>query len=213
MTAANDAVKESPEEPAEETKERKNWRSDLWAAFKNVAIVFSFAVNFVLVLVILLIAGWLLFPAKTDLVEPILDDLQGAINALDSATIVRTIDIDQNVPVGFTLPVKQSTTVVLTQDVPLVRPATFVFPSGGGAINGTVSLSLPQGMALPVYLEMDVPVDTSIAVAFPVEVEIPLNETELNRVVVELNDVLGPVRELVDGLPDSYSALIKDVQP
>jgi hypothetical protein len=43
-----------------------------------------------------------------------------------------------------------------------------------------------------------------IPVQFPVEVTIPLKETELNRVAVELNGVLGPVRQLLDDLPDDF---------
>ena len=179
-------------------------RKSLWEAFKNLAIIFSFIVNFVLVIVLLLIVGWILFPTKTEVVEPMLDDLQSAVNALDSATIVRTIQIDEQVPVNFTLPLEQTTVVVLSQDVQLVRPATFVLPDGGGSINGTVSLSLPTGLALPVMLDLDVPVQNVIPVKFPVQVSIPLKETELSQVVVELNAVLGPLRDFLDDLPDGF---------
>jgi hypothetical protein len=187
--------------PSKPSTER---RRALWEAYKNIAIVFSFIVNFVLVIVLLLIVGWLIFPTKTDVVEPMLDDLQGAVNALDSATIVRTIQIDEQVPVNFTLPLEQTTVVVLSQDVQLVRPATFVLPDGGGSINGTVSLSLPTGLALPVMLDLDVPVQNVIPVRFPVQVSIPLRETELSQVVVELNAVLGPLRDFLDDLPDGF---------
>jgi hypothetical protein len=188
----------------EKLKQLKIQRSSLWPAFKDVAIIFSFTVNFVLVMAVLFLVGWILFPTKTDVVEPMLDNLQGAVNALDNATIVRTIYINQQVPVNFTLPVKQQTTVVLSEDVPLTRPATFVFPPGGGSIHGTVSLSLPAGMELPIYLGMDVPVQNQIQVEFPVEVSIPLDETELNQVVVKLNNVLEPVRDFLDKLPDGF---------
>jgi hypothetical protein len=133
-----------------------------------------------------------------------LDNLQGAVNALDDATIVRTISIDEQVPVNFTLPLKQSTTVVLSRDVEINRPAQFVFPAGGGYIQGNVILTLPAGQELPILLDMDVPVNNQIPVQFPVEVTIPLRETELNRVVIELNSVLGPVRDLLDSLPDGF---------
>jgi len=175
-----------------------------WYAFKDIAIVFSFVVNLVLIITLLIFGGWLLFPIKTDIVEPLLDDLQGAIDALEGATIVRTIPIDQRVPVDFTLPLNQDTTVVLSQDVELTRPATFFLPGGGGAINGTVVLNLPRGLELPVLLNLDVPVHNSIPVQFPVEVTIPLKETDLNQVVVKLNDVLGPIREYLDELPDGF---------
>jgi hypothetical protein len=195
----------SAENYSNETTQKKRRRIvDFWDAFKNLAIVFSFIVNLVLVIVLLLIAGWVLFPTKTDVVEPMLDDLQGAINALDEATIVRTISIDEQVPVSFTLPLEQKTVVVLSQDVQLVRPATFSLPGGGGSINGTVALNLPRGLQLPIALDLDVPVENYIPVKFPVEVKIPLKETELNQVVVELNRVLGPIRELLDDLPDGF---------
>jgi hypothetical protein len=184
--------------------EPKDWLANLWAAFKNLAIVFSFVVNIVLLIVLMLFLGWIIFPTKTDVVEPMLDNLQGAVDALDNATIVRTIPIDEQVPVSFTLPLEQNTTVVLSQDVELVRPATFALPAGGGSINGTVLLKLPAGLELPIVLDMDVPVRNTIPVQFPVEVAIPLKETELRQVVVELNDVLGPVRKLLDDLPDGF---------
>jgi hypothetical protein len=177
---------------------------DFWAAFKNIAIVFSFLMNVVLLITLLIFAGWLMFPLKTGVVEPTLDQLQSAVDALESATIQRTIQIDQQVPVSFTLPLNQKTTVVLSQDVELVRPATFLLPGGGGSINGTVILSLPTGMELPIVLDMAVPVNNSIAVQFPVDVSIPLRETELNHVVTKLNEVIVPVRNLVEDLPDGF---------
>jgi hypothetical protein len=180
---------------------------NLWPAFKTFAILFSFTVNLVLVIVLLILGGWLLFPIKTDLAEPMLDDLQGAITSLEQATIYRTIPIDQQVPVSFTLPLKQPTVVVLSQDVELTRPASFQLPGGGGAINGTVTLNLPEGLELPVHLDLDVPVDNSIPVQFPVQVAIPLKETELNQTVIKLNDLLGPIIEYLDGLPDGYCML------
>jgi hypothetical protein len=175
-----------------------------WEAFKNVAILFSFIVNIVLVITLLIVAGWIIFPAKTDIVEPMLDNLKGAVNALDNATIERTIPIDQQVPVSFTLPLKQPTTVVLAQDVPLMRPATFYLPANGGSINGTVVLNLPTGLQLPILLDLNVPVQNSIPVRFPVEVTIPLRETELSLMVVELNRVVDPIRKLLDDLPDGF---------
>ncbi len=190
--------------PTGESDQTKNRGTAFWAAFKDLATLFSFTVNIALLIVLLLLVGCILFPTKTDVVEPMLDDLQSAVNALDNATIHRTIYIDQEVPVDFTLPVKQSTTVVLSEDVPLVQPASFVFPAGGGSIHGTVSLNLPKGMQLPIYLEMDVPVHNLIQVEFPVEVSIPLKETELNQVVVKLTDILEPVRDFVDDLPDGF---------
>jgi hypothetical protein len=186
------------------SEERPRRRPSFWTAFKTVAIIFSFFVNLILVIVLLILAGWVIFPVKTDVVEPMLDDLQSAVDALEGATIVRTIPIDQQVPISFTLPLSQSTIVVLSEDVQLVRPASFYLPGGGGTINGTVVMNLPTGLELPVRLDLSVPVQNQIPVRFPVQVTIPLRETELNQVVVKLNDVLGPLQQLLEDLPDGY---------
>jgi hypothetical protein len=54
--------------------------------------------------------------------------------------------------------------VRLTQDVPLNRPTSFVLPAGGGQINGTVYLVLPQGQILPVHMSTSVKVSQTLPV-------------------------------------------------
>ncbi len=177
---------------------------NLWEAFKTFAILFSFTVNFVLVLLLLIGGGWLLFPAKTQIVEPLLLELQGAVNDLGNATIVTQIPIDKQVPIQLQIPLEQDTVVTLQQDVPLATWAVFQLPGGGGTINGTVSIKIPAGTQLPVRLKMTVPVSDTIRVQFPVDVRIPLRETELNLVVVRLNRLLTPYVDLVQSLPDGF---------
>jgi hypothetical protein len=208
----------------EETRDRAGF----WEAFKNVAIVFSFVVN--LVLVILLLA--LLVPGvrtllvlRNGLLEPLIADLDGAFVSLGEATIETNVQIEDQIPIGFTLPldeqlpidfnlaIDKGTLVVLSESVPLSVPARFTLPGGGGAINGQVSLSLPQGMILPVRLnlvvpvsqtipvKLDVPVNQSVPIRMDVPVQITLGESGLDPVVGELRQALVPARRLVDRLP------------
>lgn len=170
----------------------------LWAAFKNVAIVFSFIVTFALVMVLLLlvVVGWYVSPDVADLrggtLCPLVADVNRLVTDLDNAVIERTITISQALPVAFQLPVEQNTNVVLTGAVTLQRPTTFTFPAGGGQINGTVAMSLPRGQQLPVHLVMTVPVSTSLPVHMDVPVTIPLKETDLGPVVGRLKELLFP---------------------
>jgi len=198
MSAQND----SQQTPGERRLQREN----IWPAFKTFAILFSFTVNMVLVIVLLIVGGWILFPAKTELAEPMLDDLQDAITALEEATITRTIPIDQQMPLSFTLPLNQVTAVVLSEDVALDRPATFHL-SDGGVIYGRVALDLPKDLALPVRLDLQVPVDQSIPVLLDVQVAIPLKETDLNQVSGKLDDLLGPIVDYLNELPDGLCLL------
>ncbi len=181
-------------------------KEKFWNAFKNFAIIFSFVVNFILVLVLLLSPGPL-FTMKAQVVEPLLIDLDGAFEALGETRIESMVNIQDTMPVIFNLPLSQNTDVILTEAVPLEAAATFFLPGGGGAINGTVSLNLPQDMALPVNLDMIVPVSTTIPIVMEVPVEIPLSEAGMEPAIERLRGVFSPITGFLQTLPSS----IKDV--
>ncbi len=199
-----------------------------WGAFANIAIVFSFVVNCILVLVLLIAIGPLL-QLKSGLVEPLLADLDGAFQGLGETNIETTVQVDQPIPIqfdlpldqplglDFDLPIDQDTVVMLTESVPLVAPATFTLPGAGGAINGTVSLNLPVGMHLPIHLNMVVPVETTIPVqmmvpvseSVPIQMTIPVNiqlgDAGLNPAVQRLRGVFTPVNVLIQSIPDGIA--------
>lgn len=172
----------------------------MWNAFKNVAILFSFVVNLILVITLLLVVG-LLYPIKNGIAEPLIDGLHASFVGLDRAVIDRIIPVREEIPVQFTLPLEQNTTVVLTSPVPLQASAQFVLPGGGGTINGNVSIVLPSGLQLPVALDLDVPVDTMLPVSLDVRAVIPLSETQLHDPFVRLRDLLEPFVRALDNLP------------
>jgi hypothetical protein len=201
-----------------------------WNAFKDIAIIFSFVVNFVLVVLLLLVSIPALrtaFALKNSMVEPLLNNLDAAFVGLGEATINTSVEIDepipiqfnlplsQSLPIDFMLPIEQDTVVILRQSVPLNNlPAQFNLPSGGGVINGSVSLSLPAGLPLPIRLSMavpvvqtvpvrmDVPVDATIPIQMTVPVNIALGEAGLDPAVEDLRAVFRPLKEQVEGLPD-----------
>jgi hypothetical protein len=201
-----------------------------WMAFRDIAILFSFAVNFVLVLVLLIVtipAIDTIFYLKTNLVEPLLYNLDTAFLGLGEATIDSKVQIDEPMPIQFNLPldeplpiyfdlvIEQDTNVVLQQAVPLYgMPAQFNLPAGGGMINGSVSLALPAGLQLPVHLSMVVPVSQTIPVrlnvpvseTIPIQMTVPvhikLGESGLNPVVHELRGALQPIQVQIESLPD-----------
>ena len=201
-------VELAPAEDTEAVREpKRSFIARLWGAFKNFAILFSFAVNFVLILVLLLSPGPI-FATKSDVVEPLLLDLDSAFAALGETTIRTQVDIEDSMPVVFSLPLEQDTDVVLTEAVPLQVPATFLLPGGGGSIRGTVSLSLPKGQALPVNLDMDVPVNTKVPVRMNVPVEIKLDEAGMGPAIDQLRAVFRPVQGLLQSLPNSTSEVL-----
>lgn len=174
-----------------------------WNAFKTVALLISFTINLVLVIVVLLLLMQI-FQIKNGILEPLIDGLHRNFVGLDEAVIERTILVEDQIPVQFDLPLSQGTNVVLTQDVPIAASATFTLPGGGGVINGRVDIVLPSGLVLPVQLDMIVPVDTQIPINLPVEVAIPLKETQLHAPFSNLRDLLEPYVRILDNLPGSW---------
>ena len=178
----------------------------IWLAFEKFAIFFSFVVTFVLVMVLLVmgIGLWRVAPSLPGMRDgtfcPLIARIDALVNNFDSAVINKTIYISQTIPVEFNLPLKQNTDVTLTQAVPLNRSATFTLPSGGGRINGTVRLALPNGMTLPVQLDLTVPVRQRLPISMEVPVSIPLKETDLGAVTGELKDILTPYTKLLSDL-------------
>jgi hypothetical protein len=200
-----------------------------WNAFKDIAIIFSFVVNFVLVVLLLVVsipALRTVFALKTGMIEPLLTDLDSAFVGLGEAAIDAAVQIDepipiqfdlpldQQLPIDFMLPIEQDTVVVMTAPVPLNLPARFNLPGGGGVINGSVSLSLPTGMVMPIRLNlvvpvsqtvpvrMNVPVNETIPIQMTVPVHIKLGEAGLDPAVGELRAVFRPLREQIESMPD-----------
>ncbi len=175
-----------------------------WNAFKTVALFISFTFNMVLLLVLLLLLMQI-FQIKNGILEPLIDGLHRNFVGMDQAVIERTIDVNDEIPVAFDLPLNQQTNVVLTGDVPIAANATFTLPGGGGVINGRVDIVLPQGLVLPIQLDMIVPVDTDIPINLPVLVSIPLNETELHTPFVNLRNLFEAYVRILDNLPGKWA--------
>lgn len=192
--------------------ERKwGWTGKPWQAFKTFAIIFSFIMNFVLLLV-LLIAAPLILPIVDSVAKPIVGGLSDSFVEMSGATISRTIEVQDTMPISFTLPLNTQTDVVVVESVPLSIPAQFNLPGGGGQINGSVTLALPEGLTLPVQLDLDVPVDQEVDVALSVDVQIPMQETELGGPFNTLRGLFEPLDRLIQNLPANTDELMDRVQ-
>ena len=64
---------------------------------------------------------------------------------------------------------------------------------------------------MPVELSVDVPVDQIVPVQLDVNVDIPLNETELGSPFNQLKDLFGPIDTLLRDLPASNGELMERV--
>ncbi|MDX1664918.1 MAG: hypothetical protein R3272_14100 [Candidatus Promineifilaceae bacterium] len=187
------------------------WQRKPWQAFKNIAIIFSFTMNFFF-LIVLLLAAPLVLPIVDSVARPLVGGLSASFVEMGDATIIRNIEVRDEIPVSFTLPLSTTTSVVIQDPVPLTVPATMVLPGGGGQINGQVQLSLPAGMVLPIALDLDVPVENTIPIALDVAVNIPLEETELGAPFSTLEALFTPLDSFLYQLPQSNEDLMRRLE-
>ena len=209
-----DKVKIDPE-PQKENRVKTDylWQQKPFQAFKNFALIFSFIVNFVLVIVLLL-ALPLILPAVNDAAKPIVGGLNQSFVEMNQAAITRTIEVNDMVPVNLDIQLSTDTVVTLTGDVPLINyPITMNFAGGAGQINGTVNMILPTGMALPVHLNLGVPVRDQIPVNLLVDVNIPLTETQLVTPFTRLENLFAPIVTELDKLPEDNDAALQLMIP
>ena len=165
--------------------------------FWTIASILSFAVN--LVLIIILLVVWMN-------AQKLIQSIGGAMNMgnfllgglytnfekMDRAHITTNIPVQTEIPVKFDLQLNQQTNVILSQDVTINNALVTVKTGGMNITNALTTIVLPQGTNLPVFLNLTVPVDKMVPVALTVEVDIPLEQTQLHEPFVGLQDVVKP---------------------
>jgi hypothetical protein len=164
-------------------------------------IVFSFIVNIILVLVLLMV-GLLLPDIKNNIADPLVGGLHGSFVGLDQATIDWTIPVRDTIPVKLEVPLNTRTTVVLTDSVPL--SANAIINLNGSNVSTPVNLRLPAGLVLPVQLDLVVPIDEQLDIALDVRAVIPLQETQLHDVADNLRLLFEPLALALHNLPGDF---------
>jgi hypothetical protein len=154
--------------------------------------------------VILLVLGRQLFALKDLVNRQLVGGLHENFVLMDQARISTTVQVNDTIPVQFDLPVNTTTVVRLTENT-RNRGATVNLTTGGLTIrNAPANIVLPAGTELPIALDIVVPVNTTVPVELTVPVEIPLNQTELHKPFVGLQNVISPYQGLLSELPGSW---------
>lgn len=172
--------------------------------FWRFMVVFSFIVNIILV-VVLLVLGLLIFEIKNEIAQPLVTGLHSSFVGLDNATIDWTIPVRDEIQVRLDIPLETNTVVVLTEPVPLQVNALIDLPGiNAYNVNASVNLQLPAGLELPVALDLDVAVDQPLPVALDVRAVIPLQETQLHDVAENLRLLFEPLARGLHNLPSDF---------
>ena len=177
------------------------------STFWTIACLFSLTVNIILIVAVIFL-GSQLGTIKRLVKDDVLAGLYANFILMDEATIKTTIPIDAQVPAKFDLPLDTDTVVTLNQDTS-IPGARVTLNTGGLSIkDAPTDIILPAGTQLPIHLTLTVPVDQKIPVKMNVEVNIPLNQTDLHTPFVGLQNVVAPYYRLMDQVPDSLSEAV-----
>ncbi|MDZ4765600.1 MAG: hypothetical protein SGI73_13700 [Chloroflexota bacterium] len=180
---------------------------------KNFMILFSFIVSLILVIVLIAV-GLLIFDIKNNIAAPLVGGLHSSFVGLDESTIDWTIPVRDTIPVVLNVPLQTETIVVLTEAVPLFVSATITLPGVGQLNNAQVFLQLPEGLELPVRLDIDVPIDEQLDISLDVRAIIPLSETQLHDPINNLRLLFEPLVRGLGNLPDDFNEagqLVSDI--
>ncbi len=182
-----------------------------WDRFQKFAVLFSFVMNLILLLVVLTL-GVFFFQIKNAVAKPLLGGLYNGFVAMDQAHITSTIpvnttiEVNDTIPVVFDVPLKTDTVVTLVKDTQI--PNTTIYLNGAPI---PVNIILPAGTPLSLNLDLTVPVSQTVPVkltvpvSLAVNVDIPLQQTELHRPFASLRDLFAPYYALVSALPESWT--------
>jgi len=196
----------SQESPARSRWARLLWQRKLGPAFWTITGLFSLTINIILI-VILYFSGQELFSIKALLSDQLIGGLHENFVKMEEAVIDTTVLIEETIPIQFTLPLSQTTNVVIVDDVTM--PGTSVLiRTGGLTLDANAEIVLPAGTTLPAKLNMEVPVDTQIPITLAVNVSIPLRETELQEPFVGLQRVVAPYDQLLAETPGSWQEVV-----
>lgn len=193
MTSVEPQVVSGNESP----KPAKGGRYSFGPPFWTIASVLSLTIN--LILIIILLVVWLNMQtlgsnvgSAMNIGNQLLGGLFTNFEKMDRAHITTTIPVETTIPVKFDLQLNQQTNVILSQDVTINNALVTVRTGGMNITNALTTIVLPQGTNLPVVLNLTVPVDQMVPVVLTVDVDIPLEQTQLHEPFVGLQEVVRP---------------------
>ena len=160
-------------------------------AFWTVSAIFSLLVN-ILLIAVLISFGRNFFALKALVTNGLVNGLSDNLALMDKAHIVTTVPVQTTVqlqddlPVVFDVPLKQNSQVTLTRATE-VDATTFI----NGALV-PLNVTLPAGTPLQLTLDVtipvsqSVPVDLTVPVSLLVPLDVAVDQTDLHQAIVGL---------------------------
>ncbi len=172
-------------------------------AFWTVACIVSLLVNAILI-AILISFGRNFFSMKAAVADGLVNGASENLTLMDKAHIITSvpvqtqIQLQDNLPVAFDLPISQSTQLTLAQETRIT--GAYIYLNNTPVLT---DLTLPARTPIQVNLNMSVPVDVTVPLSMTVPlslqvpVDIAVNQTDLHQSIMGLQGVIEPYKTLL----------------
>jgi len=172
-------------------------------AFWTVTAIFSLLVN-ILFIAILIFFGRYFFELKALVADGLVTELSNNLAMMDKAHIVTTVPVEttvqlqDNLPVVFDLPINQSTQLSLTEDTQI--SGAYIYLNNTPVLT---NLTLPAGTPIQASFDMTIPVsqtipvDVTVPVSLLVPLDVAIDQTDLHQSIVGLQGAIEPYKVLL----------------
>jgi len=172
-------------------------------AFWTVTAIFSLLVNS-LFIAFLIIFGHYLFEFKALVADGLVTELSNNLALMDKAHIVTTVPVEttvqlqDNLPVVFDLPINQSTQLSLSENTRI--SGAYIYLNNTPVLT---DLTIPAGTPIQANLDMtipvsqSIPVDVTVPVSLLVPLDVPIDQTDLHQSIVGLQGAIEPYKVLL----------------
>lgn len=123
------------------------------------------------------------------------------------AQIETTIEIHDELPVSFDLPLQRDTLVTLTQPT-RIEDTTLSIRSATLSIDAPAAITLPVGAELPITLDLSVPVTATVPVDLTVPITVPLAGSALGDSIASMQGLVDPLQQIVAETPGCWQMLL-----
>ena len=197
------AQAEPPQSTPKTDSPKKTWAfGSFGPPFLTVTGCLSLIVNAVLIAVLLTVLpllGSLQFNPMA-IGSDLLGGLYTNFEKMETAHIVTSVPVNlYDVPVDFVLDYSTDTEVILTADTTIL--ANVSITSGIISINGPATIILRKDTRLPVHLDLQIPVNTTVNIEnkeLPIDIPLATTSQGLNDAFVCLKEVVRPYYCMVD---------------
>lgn len=172
-------------------------------AFWTVTAIFSLLVNIIFIAILILFGNYF-FELKKLVADGLVTGVSNNLALMDKAHIVTTVPVETTVqlqddlPVVFDLPINQSTQLSISEDIRI--PGATIYLNNTPVLT---DLTLPGGTPIQANLDItipvsqSVPVDITVPVSLLVPLDIAIDQTDLHQSIVGLQSAVDPYKVLL----------------